>query len=85
MRWLFEPQLTYSAFGDPGLYVDFRHERRVVTDNFADMWTSAGCNPSPTARSPGADRHSRVTPIRPRPMLSKTNPPRTASPTKSLM
>ena len=30
MRTLFEPRLVNPAFGDPGLYVDFRDERRAL-------------------------------------------------------
>jgi hypothetical protein len=30
MRPLFEPRLVNDAFGDPGLYVDFRDERRAL-------------------------------------------------------
>ena len=30
MRWLFDTRLTNEAFGDPGLYVDFRDERRAL-------------------------------------------------------
>jgi ribonuclease Z len=37
MRWLFEPQLTNPAFGDPGLYVDFRDERRALLFDIGDI------------------------------------------------
>jgi ribonuclease Z len=37
MRWLFEPQLTNAAFGDPGLYVDFRDERRAMLFDVGDI------------------------------------------------
>ena len=37
MRWLFEPQLTNAAFGDPGLYVDFRDERRALLFDVGDI------------------------------------------------
>jgi len=37
MRWLFEPQLTNPAFGDPGLYVDFRDERRALLFDVGDI------------------------------------------------
>ena len=37
MRWLFEPQLTNPAFGDPGLYVDFRDERRAMLFDVGDI------------------------------------------------
>ena len=30
MRGIFEPRLVNDAFGDPGLYVDFRDERRAL-------------------------------------------------------
>ena len=39
MRWLFEPQLTNPAFGDPGLYVDFRDERRALLFDVGDIET----------------------------------------------
>ena len=37
MRWLFEPKLTNEAFGDPGLYVDFRDERRALLFDLGDI------------------------------------------------
>jgi len=37
MRWLFEPRLTNEAFGDPGLYVDFRDERRALLFDIGDI------------------------------------------------
>jgi ribonuclease Z len=37
MRWLFEPRLTNEAFGDPGLYVDFRDERRALLFDVGDI------------------------------------------------
>jgi ribonuclease Z len=37
MRWLFEPRLTNAAFGDPGLYVDFRDERRALLFDIGDI------------------------------------------------
>jgi ribonuclease Z len=37
MRWLFEPQLTNAAFGDPGLFVDFRDERRALLFDVGDI------------------------------------------------
>ncbi|HEY3583000.1 MAG TPA: MBL fold metallo-hydrolase [Casimicrobiaceae bacterium] len=37
MRWLFEPQITNAAFGDPGLYVDFRDERRALLFDVGDI------------------------------------------------
>ncbi len=37
MRRLFEPRLTNAAFGDPGLYVDFRDERRALLFDVGDI------------------------------------------------
>jgi ribonuclease Z len=37
MRPLFEPALVNDAFGDPGLYVDFREERRALLFDFGDV------------------------------------------------
>lgn len=37
MRWLFEPQLTNAPFGDPGLFVDFRDERRALLFDVGDI------------------------------------------------
>ncbi len=37
MRHLFEPQLVHEAFGDPGLYVDFRDERRALLFDMGDL------------------------------------------------
>jgi len=37
MRWLFEPRLTNEAFGDPGVYVDFRDERRALLFDIGDI------------------------------------------------
>jgi len=37
MRCLFEPRLTNAAFGDPGLYVDFRDERRALLFDVGDI------------------------------------------------
>ena len=37
MRRLFEPRLTNEAFGDPGLYVDFRDERRALLFDVGDI------------------------------------------------
>jgi ribonuclease Z len=37
MRTLFEPQLVNDAFGDPGLYVDFRDERRALLFDLGDI------------------------------------------------
>jgi ribonuclease Z len=37
MRPLFEPSLLNDAFGDPGLYVDFRDERRALLFDFGDV------------------------------------------------
>lgn len=37
MRPLFEPALLNDAFGDPGLYVDFRDERRALLFDFGDV------------------------------------------------
>jgi ribonuclease Z len=37
MRHLFEPRLTNEAFGDPGLYVDFRDERRALLFDVGDI------------------------------------------------
>lgn len=37
MRPLFEPALVNDAFGDPGLYADFREERRALLFDFGDV------------------------------------------------
>ena len=37
MRCLFEPRLVNDAFGDPGLYVDFRDERRALPFDLGDI------------------------------------------------
>lgn len=37
MRPLFEPALVNDAFGDPGLYVDFREEPRALLFDFGDV------------------------------------------------
>lgn len=37
MRWLFEPRLVNDAFGDPGLYVDLRDERRALLFDLGDI------------------------------------------------
>lgn len=37
MRSLFEPALVNDAFGDPGLYVDFRDERRALLFDLGDI------------------------------------------------
>src|SRR5262249_42502225 len=37
MRTLFEPCPVNDAFGDPGLYVDFRDERRAVMFDLGDI------------------------------------------------
>lgn len=37
MRPLFEPRLLNDSFGDPGLYVDFRDERRALLFDFGDV------------------------------------------------
>ena len=37
MRPLFEPSLLNDTFGDPGLYVDFRDERRALLFDFGDL------------------------------------------------
>ncbi|HET9025382.1 MAG TPA: ribonuclease Z, partial [Burkholderiaceae bacterium] len=37
MRPLFEPGLLNDSFGDPGLYVDFRDERRALLFDFGDV------------------------------------------------
>lgn len=37
MRPLFEPSLLNDTFGDPGLYVDLRDERRALLFDFGDL------------------------------------------------
>ena len=37
MRPLFDPQLVHESFGDPGLYVDFRDERRALLFDLGDV------------------------------------------------
>jgi len=37
MRPLFEPSLLNDSFGDPGLYIDFRDERRALLFDFGDL------------------------------------------------
>jgi ribonuclease Z len=37
VRWLFEPRLVNDAFGDPGLYVDLRDERRALLLDLGDI------------------------------------------------
>ena len=37
MRRLFEPHLVNEDFGDPGLYVDFRDERRALLVDLGDI------------------------------------------------
>ena len=37
MRSLFEPRPVNDAFGDPGLYVDFRDERRAILFDVGDI------------------------------------------------
>jgi ribonuclease Z len=37
MRHLFDPQLVHQAFGDPGLCVDFRDERRALLFDLGDL------------------------------------------------
>jgi ribonuclease Z len=37
MRWLFEARLVNDAFGDPGLYVDLRDERRALLFDLGDI------------------------------------------------
>jgi ribonuclease Z len=39
MRHLFDPHLVHPAFGDPGLYVDFRDERRALLFDMGDLAT----------------------------------------------
>ena len=54
MRPMFDPALVNGPFGDPGLYLDFRFERRALLFDLGDL---APLPPRNSFRSHGGVTH----------------------------